>query len=302
MSAPAGRALRSDHGGIVLILIAVSMFVTMDTVVKYLAALHYPVLQIVWARFVFHLLFALPILLIFYRKRFVTQRPGKQLIRSLLLFLTTMAFFFALSLISLATATTIMFAAPLFVICLSVIFLREKVGLRRWLGVGAGFTGILLIIRPGPSMEIALLVPLAAAFLYAFYQLMTRMMSADEHAVTTFFYTPLAGAAVASAILPFVWVTPASVEIWGLLILCGILGGAGHFLLIKAFERSEASLIAPFTYSSIIWATLFGWAIFDRLPDGWTYAGAALIIASGLYIWHRERMLALRARLSVPAR
>jgi drug/metabolite transporter (DMT)-like permease len=149
-------------------------------------------------------------------------------------------------------------------------------------------------------MDIAYLVPLAAALVYAIYQLMTRMMSADEHAVTTFFYTPVAGAVVGSAILPFVWVAPATFEIWGLMVVCGILGGAGHFLLIKAFERSEASLIAPFTYSSILWATLFGWVVFDRLPDLWTYGGAALIIASGLYIWHRERVLALRTKVALP--
>lgn len=300
---------RSDHGGIVLILLAVAMFVSMDTIVKYLAAIGYPVLQIVWARFIFHLLFALPILLIFYPGRFRTRRLRLQMIRSLLLFVTTFTFFYALKLISLAAATTIMFAAPLFLIGLSVVILGEKVGLRRWLGVAAGFTGIVLIIRPGPTMDLAYLVPLAAAFIYANYQLMTRMMSGDEHAVTTFFYTPMAGAIVTSAIVIFhaplsslldygLWRTPENAEVWILMAGCGVLGGAGHFLLIKAFERSEASLIAPFAYSSIIWATLLGWAVFNRIPDEWTFAGAALIIASGLYIWHRERLIALRNQAS----
>lgn len=299
MTAPGAPApapgRRSDHGGIVLLLIAVSMFVSMDTIVKYLAGLGYPVLQIVWARFVFHLLFALPILLVFYPGRWRTPRPALQLGRSLLLFVTTMTFFFALKLISLAAATTIMFAAPLFLIVMSVIVLGEKVGLRRWVGVAAGFAGIVVIIRPGPTMDVAYLVPLAAAFIYAVYQLLTRMMSGDEAAVTTFFYTPIAGAIVASAILPFVWQAPADLGIWALMALAGILGGGGHFLLIKAFERSEASLLAPFAYSSILWATLLGWAVFARLPDEWTFIGAAIIITSGLYIWHRERVLAKRS-------
>lgn len=293
MNPSPGSARRSDHGGIVLILACYAMLVTMDTVVKYLTTLGFPILQLTWARFVFHLLFALPILLLFHRGRFRTRQWKLQLGRSALLFITTVIFFLALKLISLATATAIAFAAPLFLICMSMIVLGERVGPRRWLGVAAGFAGILIIIRPGPEMNVAFLVPLAAAFTYACYELMTRMMSADDHAMTTFFYTPVVGAVLASVLLAlpgehFVWVEP-SLEGWALMIACGLLGGSGHFLLIKAFERSEASLIAPFGYSTIIWATLLGWVVFDRLPDGWTFAGAGLIIVSGLYIWHRER-------------
>lgn len=290
MTAPGNTARRADQSGILLILGCYAMLVTMDAVVKYLTEIGIPVLQLAWARFVFHMAFALPVLLLFHRPRLRTRRPRLQLGRSLLLFLTTIVFFLALKLVSLAVATAIAFAAPLFLVALSALVLGEKVGPRRWLGVAAGFAGILIILRPGPDMEIAYLVPLAAAFIYANYELTTRMTSADDHVMTTFFYTPIAGVVIGSAILPFVWVSP-SLEAWGLMVLCGFLGAGGHFLLIKAFERSEASLLAPFGYSTIIWATLLGWAIFDRLPDDWTFAGAALIIASGIYIWHRERQL-----------
>jgi drug/metabolite transporter (DMT)-like permease len=282
--------MRADQSGILLILGCYAMLVSMDAIVKYLTEAGMPVMQLVWARFVFHMMFALPVLLLFHRNRLRTRRPKLQLVRSLLLFLTTVVFFLALKLVSLAAATAIAFAAPLFLVGLSALFLGEKVGPRRWLGVAAGFAGILIIVRPGPDMDLAYLVPLVAAFIYANYELTTRMTSADDHALTTLFYTPVVGVVAGSAILPFVWVSP-SLEAWALMVLCGLLGAGGHFLLIKAFERSEASLLAPFGYSSIIWATLLGWAVFGRLPDGWTFGGAALIIASGLYIWHRERRL-----------
>lgn len=280
--------LRADHSGIVLILGCYAMLVTMDGVVKYLTEAGYPVLQVAWARFFFHFLVALPILFVFHRPRLRTSRLSFQLSRSLLQFVTTVIFFIALMLVSLAEATVIAFAAPLFLIGLSVVVLGEKVGLRRWIGVAAGFGGILIIIRPGPEMNLAYLVPLAAAFLYAAYELTTRMMASDDHAMTTFFYTPIVGVVAGSAALPFIWVWP-TFEGWALMILVGLLGAGGTLLLIKAFERSEASLLAPFGYSSIIWATILGWAIFGRWPDWWTIGGATLIIASGLYIWHRER-------------
>ena len=137
-------------------------------------------------------------------------------------------------------------------------------------------------------MNLAFLIPLAAAFFYANYQLLTRVASGDDDAITTFLFTPVVGAVVASGIMPFVWVTP-DVETWILLVTSGALGAGGHLLLINAYVRSEASLLAPFGYSSMIWATLFGWALFGMLPDIWAIAGAGLIISGGLYIWHRER-------------
>lgn len=289
--------LRADHGGILFILAAILMIVSMNTIAKLLAAGGLPVLQLVWARFVFHLLTALPIVAIFYRSRLRAVRPVVQVGRSAILMMMTFCFFFGLKLMPLAEVTSMMFAAPLFLVGLSVLVLGERVGLRRWLGVAAGFVGIIMILKPSPSMDIAYLVPLGAAFLYANYQLLTRLISADEHPVTTFLYTPVAGAAVGSAIMPFVWVSP-SLEAWVLLALSGMFGAVGHLLLINAYQRSEASLLAPFGYSSILWATLFGWLFFGWLPDGWAIAGAVLIIASGIYIWRRER---LKQRAAPPA-
>ncbi len=285
---PASAGHRSDHSGIALILVCYAMLVAMDTIVKYLVENGVPVLQITWARFVFHFLGALPIFLFFHRDKMRARRPGLQLFRSSLLFPTTVLFFLALEAIPLASATAIAFAAPLILIAFSALFLKERVGPRRWMGVALGFGGILIIIRPGPAMELAYLLPLAAAVTYATYELTTRMSSRADHAMTTFFFTPIAGTLMSSAVVPFIWVSP-SLEAWALMIVCGLLATGGHFLLILAFERSEASLIAPFGYSTIIWATLFGWIVFGHLPDGWTSIGAALIIASGLYIWYRER-------------
>ncbi len=289
---------RADNSGILLLLTAILFVVTMNTIAKYLSNQGLPPLQLVWARFTFHLATALPLVALLAPKRLLTTRPVFQVGRSAILMTMTFCFFFGLALLPLAEVTAMMFAAPFFLTCLSVLILREAVGLRRWAGVAVGFVGIFMILKPSLSMNPYYLVPLAAAFLYAFYQLSTRIISGDDHSVTTLLYTPVAGTAVASAIMPFVWVPPDALN-WVLLVSLGMLGAAGHYLIIMAYHRSEASLLAPFGYSSMLWATLAGWMVFDSLPDAWTFAGAALIIASGLYIWYREQKR-LRDRAPVP--
>lgn len=292
------RALRADNGGILLILAAIVLIVTMNTIAKHLATDGIPVLQLVWARFVFHLLTALPIVILFYRPQLRTARPATQIGRSAILLGMNICFFFGLKLMPLAEVTSMMFAAPLFLIGLSVAILGETVGPRRWLGVAAGFAGIFMILKPSAEMDIAYLVPLGAAFLYSCYQLITRLISAGEHPVTTFLYTPVAGAVLITAVLPWIWVMP-DAKAWALMVLTGMLGAIGHLLLINAYKRSEASLLAPFSYSSILWASLFGWLFFGWLPDAWAIGGAVLIVASGLYIWQRERQLK-KAKAAAP--
>ena len=278
--------------GIALLLLTVTTFTCLDTTAKYLTR-SLPVAEIVWARYVFHtalLVLALPFLGGSPRLR--TRRLGLQVVRSLFLLLATAFFFSSLKYLQLVEAASIGFVSPLIVTALSVPILGERVGPRRWAGVGAGFLGVLIITRPGMGvMHWAAALPLGMAFFYACYQVATRGLSSTDHTVTTLFYTAAVGAAVTSLVVPFFWVWPAPGE-WMLMGLLGVFGGTGHLLLIRAFRYAEASLLAPFNYFTIVTSTAAGYLVFRQLPDAWTFAGAGVVIASGLYVFQRERRLA----------
>ena len=146
-------------------------------------------------------------------------------------------------------------------------------------------------MRPGSeSLQLSTLVVLAAAFTHALYQVFTRKLGTRDSPMTSLFYTGAIGALVMTAAIPFYWQPVASTD-WALFVFAGIVGGIGHLCLIRAFRSAPASVVAPFSYSSLLWATAFGFVIFGDLPDGWTLTGAALIIGSGLYIFHREQAL-----------
>lgn len=285
-------AANAGHGGIVLILVTLVLFVSMDTLVKYLVQRNPPTL-LIWMRFLVHMAVAAAIMAAVPRFRpfMRSKAPVRQLVRSALLLTTTTTFFFGLMYLKLADIVILTQAAPLIVVALSVVMLGEKVGPRRWFGVIVGFAGVVIILKPGFGFEWASLFGLASALIYAVYQIMTRSLSGADHTMTTFFYTASVGAVVMAAVAPFFWQTPTLADA---LLICvpGIIGGTGHLLLIMAFARSEASLLAPYFYSGIVWATLFGYVIFDEVPDLFTFIGAGLIVSAGLYIWHRERRLA----------
>ena len=276
-------------------------FVSMDTIAKQLVV-SYPAAQVVWARYIFHMVLIVLLLNVRFGRHLKTKNLKLQLFRSFLLIVTTVFFFLGLRYNQLVVASSIMFLGPILVTALSAPLLKEPVGIRRWSGVVAGFIGALIILRPGSEVfQLTSLLPLAAACSYSLYQITTRMLAQHkEPPITTLCYTALLGAVVMSTVAPFEWVPP-TVEDWGLMILVGIIGGVGHFTLIKAFEHAPAASITPFGYSSIIWASLYGYFIFDDLPDLWTIVGAGVIIFSGLYIFHREQVRARgAAALSKP--
>ena len=218
---------RRTVAGILFLLATVFTFAFMEAVVKVLGQ-RYPVPQIVWARYVFHLLLLLPLLVRVGPARLLaTRRLGLQIGRSALLFTMTLLFFGAVSLMPLADATAILFAAPLLLTALSVPMLGEHVGPRRWLGIVVGFGGVLLIVRPGAGVwDWVAALPLAAAVVYALFQIVTRIASRTEDALTTLFYTALVGAVCMSLAVPFFWVPPSPSD-WGLMVLIGLLGGVG---------------------------------------------------------------------------
>jgi len=265
-------------------------FVTLDSTAKYLMQ-SYPVAQVIWARFFFHVLFVVILMGPQVVRRIKSQSLVHQCLRSLFMFTTTVLFFFGISFLPLTTASTIMFMSPVILTVLSIPLLGEKVGPRRWMGIIIGFAGAVVVMRPGSgSLELSILIVLAAAFTHAMYQVFTRKLGTRDAPMTSLFYTGITGALVMSVVAPFVWQPVATFD-WLLFVFAGIAGGIGHLCLIRAFRQAPASVVAPFSYSSLLWATAFGYVLFGDLPDAWTLSGAALIIGSGLYIFHREQTL-----------
>lgn len=288
---PVARAPVRTAPGIAIawMLATMALFVSLDTLAKFLMQT-YPVAQVVWARYVFHVLLMAILLAPRSRGLLRTRRLGLQLVRSVFLLGATGFFFTAISFMPLATASAIMFVAPILVTGLSLPLLGEPVGPHRWASVIVGFMGALLIVRPSAAgMDPAAIFALGAAGSYALYQITTRKLSGVDPPLTTLAYSAVVGAIATSLWVPTAWVTPAPAH-WFALAGLGLLGGAGHFTLIKAFENASAATVAPFSYSSLIWATLFGYAIFGDLPDRRTVLGALVIMGSGLYILHRERV------------
>ncbi len=276
--------------GILLMVAAVGVFVLMDTTAKYLSR-WYPVPLIVWARYASNLL----VLLVFLAVRgelgrLRTARPGLQLARGLLLALATLLFFTSLSVLPLAEANAIGFAMPLFVAALAVPMLGERLEVARLVAILAGLAGALFIVRPGSELFTPYaLLPLGMAVCNALYQILTRKVAGLEHPLTSLVWGAIVGAVLLSAIAPFVWAPPQAASHGVLIVILGILASFGHWLLIKAYDHANASLLAPFTYSALVWAMLLGWLVFGDFPDGWSLFGMGIIVLSGLYIANRQR-------------
>ena len=204
--------------------------------------------------------------------------------------LSSILYFTALVSTSLATAAAISFTAPLAVTALSVPLLGEKVGAHRWGAVLAGFIGALIIIRPGMGNDTGWGAPMlvGSACCTALYQILTRKLAGQDRAETTNIWSGLVSATVISALIPWFWTTPAEPWLWALFLSLGVIGGTGHFLLTKAFERGPAALLSPFNYLQLLGATFTGYVLYRQLPDATTWAGAGVIVVAGLYIAWRE--------------
>lgn len=292
------HALRS----IVQLLAALFLFVLLDATAKRLAAT-YPVPMLVWSRYTLH--FILMVLFLAPSMRLgliATTRPSRQIFRALCLLAVTFFNIAALQMMPLAETTAILFAAPLLVTLMAGPFLGERIGALRWVAVLTGFAGVLLIARPGGGLvPEGVALALAGAVSYAVYQIQTRQLSSTESPVTMLFYTAIVGTVVMTSLLPWFWGGPMPDLTDGLLIASlGIYGGAGHFLLIRAFRDAPASLLSPILYVQLIWATLIGWFGFGQFPDGWGLIGILTIAGAGVMIAVDGRRAA-RARGAVKA-
>jgi len=219
-----------------------------------------------------------------------TPRPGFQLLRGVALLASSLFFISGLRFLPIAEASATGFVSPLFVTALSIIFLDESVGLRRWLATAVGLIGVLIILRPGTSaFHPAAFFPLVSALAWACTLIMTRMMSGRERAATTMAYSSIAGVCILSTLVPIVWVAPTWHDIlFGIFI--GIASTAGQWIVVLAFRYADASVLAPFSYTQLLWVSILGFLVFGEVPDAWTVTGAVFIVASGLYTAHRERV------------
>ena len=280
------EAARHPFHGVLLMLLALFFFAALDATAKHLV-LTFALPLLVWARFTLHCLLMVVFLAPSMRgKLLATKRPLIQVIRALLLLGVSLFALAALRLMPLAETTAILYVTPLLVVLLSGPFLGERVSLRRWASVATGFAGALLIARPGGALSgLGILFSLAAALCYSVYQIQTRQLSSTESAVTMLFYTALTGTVAMSLALPWFWSGPMPSPEQALLIASlGISGGAGHFLLTRAFRHTPASTLSPLMYVQLIWATLLGWQLFGQLPDRLSILGMLAIAGSGLSI------------------
>ena len=280
------EAAKHPFHGVLLMLLALFFFAALDATAKHLV-LTFALPLLVWARFTLHCLLMVVFLAPSMRgKLLATKRPLIQVIRALLLLGVSLFALAALRLMPLAETTAILYVTPLLVVLLSGPFLGERVSLRRWASVATGFAGALLIARPGGALSgLGILFSLAAALCYSVYQIQTRQLSSTESAVTMLFYTALTGTVAMSLALPWFWSGPMPSPEQALLIASlGISGGAGHFLLSRAFRHTPASTLSPLMYVQLIWATLLGWQLFGQFPDRLSILGMLAIAGSGLSI------------------
>jgi len=276
--------------GIALILASTLFLGTSDVTAKYLSVT-LPSIEIAWIRFLIFAVIMTPAMLPaspIYALR--TDRVGLQLLRGAALLSSSLLFITGLRYLPIAEASATGFVSPLFVTALSILFLGERVGLRRWLATVVGLAGVLIILRPGTSaFHPAAFFPLVSALAWAATLIMTRIMSGREHASTVMTYSSIAGLAILSVLVPFVWVMPSWHDIlFGILI--GFTSTAGQWIVVLAFRYADASVLAPFSYTQLLWVSILGFLVFGEVPDVFTVTGAIFIVGSGLYIAHRERV------------
>ncbi|MCZ6603975.1 MAG: DMT family transporter [Alphaproteobacteria bacterium] len=281
-------------GGSVLVAIALLIggtwaFSFIDALAKLLAR-DLPVIEILWGRLcVFVVIFAFFVAPWRWPGLLVSPRVGLQIFRALIPIVASWLAYVALKTMSLADMTAITFASPFFLTALSVVLLGERVGVHRWTALVIGFTGVLVIIRPGAGVfDWVAVLPVGAAFLYAIFQVTTRMLTEKAGPETVMLYTGLVGVAATTPFAVAYWQTPTLAQ-WGLIVASGVGHITAHILFVMAFSRAEAAQLSPFNYVKIVAALFLGYVLFSEIPDAVSIAGMTIVIASGLYVVHRER-------------
>lgn len=274
---------------------AVALFSCLDASAKFLATNSgLPVAEIVWARFAGQTLLMLAMVgPLRWPGLFATRRLGAQLSRSVFMAAATAFNFLALQYLRLDQTVTIVFLAPLVVALLAGPFLGEWAGWRRLTAIFIGFLGVVIAVHPGvDSLNLGVLFAFAAMLAYAAFILLTRYVVAHDPPLVTLFYAMLVGTVLGAPIAAGGWVWPARALDWLLLCGLGALGGLGHYLFILAYRMAPAAFVSPFIYTQLLAMTALGYVVFADLPDIWTLIGASVVVASGVYLLHRERVTA----------
>jgi drug/metabolite transporter (DMT)-like permease len=282
--------------GIVLVVASTVFLACSDALAKYLTV-SLPPVEIAWIRFLVFVLIMTPAILLRRGGNVLrTSRPGIQVLRGIGLVASSLFFIWGLGYLPIAEASATAFVAPVFVTCLSIVVLAEKVGIRRWIATIVGLIGVLIVVRPGTSaFHPAAFFPIVSALGWAFALVLTRQISGTDRPVTTMAYSAIVGLVVLSVLAPFFWVTPTWQQV-GIAVLIGISSTAGHWIVVLAYRHADASVLAPFTYSQLVWVSILGFIMFAEIPDRWTVLGACIIISSGLYIAQRERIRKAKLR------
>lgn len=288
---------------IALMILAITFFSALDTSAKYLGA-HYglPVTQVAWSRFIGQFMALMVLVPVFgslsLPDLFRTKHLKLQLVRSVLMASTTVLNFLALQTLRLDQAITIVFLAPLVVALLAGPFLGEWVGWRRLVAIAVGFTGVAVAMAPTDlttgttGFNIGVLYSLSAMLAYALFMLLTRYMAAFDPPMVTLFYSMFVGTFLGAPLAYLAWTTPPDLQAWLMLASLGFFGGMGHWLFLHAYRLAPASAVAPFLYFQLISMISFGYFVFSDIPDAQTLVGAAIVVASGIYLFHRERISA----------
>jgi drug/metabolite transporter (DMT)-like permease len=268
------------------------LFPIMSGFAKFLGESGYSSLQVSWARAFGHIVFMLAFFVPRFGLRMLkTRRPVIQFLRSLMLFSSNATNFFAITFIPLAKTASISLMAPLLVVPLARLILGERTTVARMMALVTGFLGVLIIIRPGTELfHWASLFAIASALGYAIYQVLTRRIAGIDPPETSAIYSSVVGAFGMFLVLPFIWRTPESLR--DILYFCslGVIGAVGHYLVARALTNAPANIIAPFQYMQLIGSVAVGYFFFGDFPDALTWLGAAIIVASGLYIgWSQTR-------------
>ena len=288
---PAADPVAPDNArGILLMLGGFFVFAAVDTIAKFLTAEMHP-LQVVWTRQLGLLAIALVLIARGGAGVLRSGRPGMQILRGLLAIGSASLFIYGVRHAPLADAVAVTFVAPFVVTLLGALLLREPVGIHRWSAVAIGFLGTLIVIRPGLGViHPAMVLVVFAASLFAARQVLSRVIAGVDSTATTIAYTALVGTVLLTLVLPFVWTAPASPRTLVLMVAIAALAGLGEYLVIRALEIAQAVVVAPMHYSLILWSTMYGYLVFGQFPDGWTWVGTAIIVATGLYTLRRERL------------
>ncbi|WP_425419670.1 DMT family transporter [Oricola indica] len=289
MQQEAGKSRDRTIAGIAMMCAGVACLSANDALAKFLLADYSP-LQILFLRNVIALPFAIALTVRMGGTGALRSRkPAAHFLRGFLWIVATIMFFTSFIRLDLAEATALIFVAPLFITAMSALFLRERVGPRRWLAVCAGFLGVLIVIRPGTAaFQTVSLLPVSTAFIYALLMLSARWVDTRESVWTMLLYLTGASALLSAIVAPFVW-SPISTDDLLFFAAIALFGTAGMTMMTQAFRLAPAAIVAPLDYTGLVWATTFGWLIWSEIPDGPTFLGAAVIIASGLYVIWRER-------------